>query len=239
MNKKYEQNPDAARHGLSDEYWNGLTEEGRAMYDIVRPLRKSVYAVQQPILMIERTLRQLDEDARGQGGSLQLNPDFQRGHVWDQPRQIAFLESVIRGVAPMNIRFNCANWDMKMVDKDCDMNPDDIVCVDGLQRLTALRDFVAGKFKVFDRYTIKDLENTPFSFKRMQANWTMEIFDIKSRKDLLNFYLDINRGGVVHTEEELARVEALRDNPPVESPDMPNSVATNIVEKRGRKQKKA
>ena len=47
------------------------------------------------------------------------------------------------------------------------------------------------------------------SFNRMGAMWTMEMFNIASRADLLQFYLDLNSGGVVHTDDELARVGQL------------------------------
>lgn len=45
----------------------------------------------------------------------------------------------------------------------------------------------------------------------MGTNWTMEVFNIASRADLLQFYLDLNSGGVVHTPEELSRVGGLLD----------------------------
>ena len=47
------------------------------------------------------------------------------------------------------------------------------------------------------------------SFNRMGAMWTMEMFNIASRADLLQFYLDLNSGGVVHSDAELARVGQL------------------------------
>lgn len=203
---------DAVTYGLNDEYWERLTPEQQAMYRHVRPLRNATYTVSQPISHIASTLETLAEDARKMGGELLLNPDFQRGHVWDQARQIAFMESVLRGLAPMTIRFNCANWDLHAPEVGADgMNPNDIVCVDGLQRLTAMLAFIDGAFPVFGKYYAADLKGGPFAMERSTYRWTMEMFDIKTRRDLLTFYLDINRGGVVHSDEELARVEALRD----------------------------
>lgn len=87
-----------------------------------------------------------------------------------------------------------------------------IQCIDGLQRLTALRDFVAGRFKVFNGYTLQDLEGTSFSFRRTGMAWTLEMFTIATRADLLQFYLDLNTGGVVHASEEIRRVTGLLDN---------------------------
>lgn len=195
-------------YGLSDDYWNNrLDERMRQLYHTVRPLRSSNYTVQNPISRIEQTLSQMDEDAHKQNGELNLCPDFQRGHVWNQEKQIAFIEAVIRGTAPLVIRFNSPGWNGNRIEGD--LNPHDVLCVDGLQRLTAMREFMAGKFKVFGEYSVRDLDNTPFSFNRIGMNWTMEMYDIPNRAELLQFYLDLNAGGVVHSEEELMRVGKL------------------------------
>lgn len=203
---------EAERFGVSDEYWSRLSERDRALYQEIRPLRKSAYEVSVPIARIESTLSQLDADARLQGGELELIPDFQRGHVWTQDKQIAFMESVARGVAPLVIRFNSPAW-LSLSEgghKESDMNPHSVQCIDGLQRLTAMREFVAGNFKIFGNYTIDDLDNTQFSFKRIGMMWNMEMFTFQRRSDLLQFYLDLNSGGVVHSEAELQRVRELQ-----------------------------
>lgn len=213
---------EASKYGLSDEYWGRLSEEHRQMYAQVRPLRKASYVVHNPIAGIEQTLGDMAQEAEKQGGKLELNPDFQRGHVWDQARQIKFMESVLRGVAPMNIRFNCAGWNGGR--ELGDLNPHDVVCVDGLQRLTAMRAFMAGEFPVFEKYYAKDLQGSPFALNRTSGMWVMEMFDIRNRHDLLTFYLDINSGGVVHSDEELERVRQLRDEantPTVNAPKKP------------------
>ena len=202
----------SARFGVSDEYWNRITEKDRQLYEEIRPLRKATYSVQSRILRIEEALADLDRDAQMQGGRLELQPDFQRGHVWTPEKQVAFMESVVRGVAPMVIRFNCPGWDGSKPEGVEGLDPYTIQCIDGLQRLTAMREFVAGNIKVFGgKYGVEDLNDTAFSFARMGANWTMEVFNIASRADLLQFYLDLNSGGVVHTPEELSRVGGLLD----------------------------
>lgn len=200
---------EALKYGVSGEYWGRLSERDRDMYREIRPLRKSSYTVNNRIANIERTLADLAQDAQSSGGELELNPDFQRGHVWSQDKQIAFIEAVMRGTAPMVIRFNCPSWVEKPLDMVEGLNPASIQCVDGLQRLTAMREFVAGKFPIFEKYFMKDLEGSPFSLSRMDRTWVMEMFNIPTRKDLLQFYLDLNSGGVVHAPEELERVRGL------------------------------
>lgn len=200
----------AERFGVSDDYWNRLSERDRALYEEIRPLRKSAYVVHHRINNIENTLREMDTDARSQRGKLELIPDFQRGHVWSQEKQIAFMETVARGMAPLVIRFNCPGWQGDAKAEGTDMNPHSVQCIDGLQRLTAMREFVAGNFKIFGKYSIEDLDETPFSFRRLGMTWTLEMFNIQRRADLLQFYLDLNSGGVVHSDAELDRVRSLR-----------------------------
>lgn len=201
----------ASAFGLSLEYWQRLSPEDRALYARVRPMRSATYTVQHRMATIERTLEELDSDARQRGGALELNPDFQRGHVWNQDKQIAFMEAVLRGNAPLVLRFNCPSWDREPAVQDPQLHPGSVLCIDGLQRLTAMRDFVAGKFPVFGDLDYAALDKTAFSLRRTNATWTMQVFDIPTRAQLLQFYLDINAGGVVHAPEELARVAALRD----------------------------
>lgn len=82
-------------------------------------------------------------------------------------------------------------------------------CVDGLQRLTAVVDFMDGKFKIFDgRYDQESLLKTAFSPRRKHL--LFQIYDVKDYGDLIQFYLDLNTGGVVHEESELDRVRKLQ-----------------------------
>lgn len=60
---------------------------------------------------------------------LELNPDFQRGHVWTEQQQIAFLEYFLRGGKSGTILyFNCPSWHHNVPDGAYN----DYVCVDGL-----------------------------------------------------------------------------------------------------------
>lgn len=194
-----------SRFGLNKSYVDRLTEQEKEMYEVIRPLRKSSYSIDVHISSIESKIESLTEEAKSMGGELKLNPDFQRGHVWSLEKQVSFIENFFRKVTPNVLRFNCATY---FDDKEVkDLKPGDIVCIDGLQRLTAMRDFIAGKFKIFDLYYVQDLAGTPFDPKRY--TFKLEMFDIASKKELLRFYLDINTGGVVHSDEEICRVSQM------------------------------
>ena len=128
-----------------------------------------------------------------------LNPDFQRGHVWSRDKQIRYVEYILRGgKSSKDIYFNNSGW---MLAKE-----DDTVLVDGKQRLEAVRAFLRNEFPVFgsffheftDRLTIVD--NTVF---------IIHVNNLQTREQVLQWYLDLNDGGVVHTDDELNRVRQL------------------------------
>lgn len=201
---------ESERYGLSPEHWAHVSERERALYRTINPLRRAAYAVDQHVGLLQEALARMATAQESLGGKLDLQPDFQRGHVWSRDKQVAFVGNLIRGSAPATLRFNCPGWTGR--NKPGDLPPADMVCVDGLQRLTAIRAFLAGEFTVFGE-TAQSLDRTAFDLNRRMV--TFEVFDIAWRADLLAFYLDINSGGVNHTAEDLDRVRAmLAQTPP-------------------------
>lgn len=168
--------------------------------NLIRPMTKSRYEADYSFKYIESMIDWLDKDY-----GLNLEPDFQRGHVWTLRQQERFVESVIRGTvssAGLLIQFNCPRWDDK-VGGDL---PDEIQCIDGLQRLTAIRKFLSGELTAFGLRR-EDFNGTRFDISRSQIR--MAIFDFQNKVDLLQYYLDLNSGGTVHSTEELTRVKTM------------------------------
>ena len=129
---------------------------------------------------------------------LQLNPDFQRGNVWTEKQKIAYIEFLLRGGrSSRDIYFNHPGW---MRDFE-----GDFVCVDGLQRLTSVLEFMNNKLPVFDGYYLDDIDKIPF----MTVTLKFHINDIRNRKEVLKWYLEFNSGGTVHTEAELDKVRKM------------------------------
>ena len=130
--------------------------------------------------------------------SLDLNPDFQRGHVWTESQQTAFVEHILSGgVGSKEIRFNCTGWmgDFR--------GP--FVIVDGKQRLEAVRKFMRGELKAFGHY----LNEFTGRLRSTTAELIFSINNLQTRKEVLRWYLEINTGGVVHTPEEIQKVRDL------------------------------
>ncbi|MFK4705558.1 hypothetical protein ABIC83_002397 [Roseateles asaccharophilus] len=191
---------------LSDEYWASLSPAHRALYELVRPQPRSVYAIDMRLSGIEDFFAKLGKDMAAMGGVLELDPDFQRGHVWEHHQRERYVEALIRANAPRTIKFNCPGWQSRG-DAAGDIKPFTFQCIDGLQRLTSVRMYMAGDVKVFGGLTVTDLENSPFDPRRIHLQ--IEVYEFRWREQLLQYYLDLNEGGSVHTTAELDRVRAL------------------------------
>lgn len=76
---------------------------------------------------------------------IDLNPPYQRGLVWGTKRKRNLIRSLLSGIPVPSIVIN----DRSVRFEEWDANTDaSYVVVDGKQRITALRDFVDGKFGV-------------------------------------------------------------------------------------------
>jgi len=138
----------------------------------------------------------LDEHINKQG--LELNPDFQRGNVWTEKQQISYIEFLLRhGNTGRDLYFNHPGWMTSF--------QGEFVCVDGLQRITSVMKFMDNKLPVFGGYYYKDIDKIP-SF---DIALRIHINDLKTRKEVLQWYLEFNSGGTVHTEEELNKVRKM------------------------------
>lgn len=145
---------------------------------------------------------------------LELNPIFQRGNVWTQEQQIAFVENFLRRPQAVNrkIYFN----DGKIFNK---LTPNENnsfiakkwVCLDGLQRLTALLDFMDGKFACFDGQVTWDKIQKAPNKHEVLGDSDLEIYQLymRTNQEVIDFYVDFNSAGTPHSEEEIERVKSL------------------------------
>lgn len=132
--------------------------------------------------------------------NLQLNPDFQRGHVWTQDQQEKYIEFILRG--GKTGRDFYFNWNKKT---------NEYACVDGLQRTTAFMKFVNGEIKVFDQYFDE------FGFTKMETGGNplpefrvnVYINYLEGKKEILEWYFDMNAGGTPHTSDEIKRIKKM------------------------------
>lgn len=158
------------------------------------------YKIDVPIEYLKKTINDYKENF-----GLEMNPDFQRGNVWTRDQQIAYLEFFYQGgLTARTIYFNHPDFGRGIKD-DCDIPY--MVLVDGLQRLTAHLDFLDNKIPMFGYFYDAYQDKPDFTRHCLKFN----INDLQHRSDILKWYLDMNRGGTVHSEDELNRVQKLLD----------------------------
>ncbi len=197
-----------ARHwNVSDECWSRLSPAHRALYAVVRPQQQAAYEVDVALSQLENFLGTTEKDVVAAGGVFDLEPDYQRGHVWNDEQRSRYAEAITRGSAPGRILFNCPGW--TSYSGEGGIPSQTFQCIDGLQRLTALRRYMRGEITVFDGLRASDLHASPFDPRRVRVK--IAIYEFRARVSLLQFYLDLNAGGTVHAPEELARVRLLLD----------------------------
>jgi len=139
-------------------------------------------------------------DDHKENHNLQLNPDFQRGHVWTEEQQIAYVEYLLKGGrSGRDVYFNMPGWMVEFTGE--------FVCVDGLQRITSCLKFTNNELKVFGYYK-SEYEDR---LRLMHITLKVHINNLKTKKEVLTWYLEMNTGGTVHTNNELDRVRKMLD----------------------------
>lgn len=148
-------------------------------------------------------VRYINEEIKEMG--LQLNPKFQRGHVWTEEQQIAWLEYHLRGGKSGNtLYFNNPYW---LRNKPEDADYTDYVCVNGLQRITAVQRFINNKIKVFGSYYNEYEDKVSLT----NCGMTVCVNDLKTEREVLQWYIDMNSGGTPHSSEEIKRVKKMME----------------------------
>lgn len=135
---------------------------------------------------------------------LELNPDFQRGHVWTNEQEVAYIEFLLKGGRTgRDLYLNKPSWHTPVVDGAYD----DYVCVDGLQRITAIQGFIGNRFPVFGSF-YREFEDRIGVMNTVRVH----VNDLKTKKEVLTWYIEMNSGGTPHSKAEIDRVTALRDS---------------------------
>ena len=138
---------------------------------------------------------------------IDLNPEYQRGHVWSAEQERKFVGAMLenhKAIPPFWF-----NWTNKK------FNRSDSEIVDGKQRITALLHWLAGDIiaecpcGISIHYSdLSEIDNRNVE-NYILMDWN---FVQLSRKDVMKFYLRLNSGGTIHNAEELDRVKKLIEN---------------------------
>lgn len=156
---------------------------------------------------VSMTMKQLVDTIERDKKSLGLimEPDFQREHVWTEEQQIAFIEYFLRGgKSGLDLYFNNPDWYHR---NSGDYH--DYVCVDGLQRITAVQRFMNNEIPAFDCY-MKDFDDDfAFTLDFVNYGFNFHVNDLKTKEEVLTWYIEMNEGGTPHTKAEIDKVKKL------------------------------
>jgi len=167
--------------------------------DLPQFTRSSEYRVDVPWGYLETVLSGYADDAKSSGIPFEMDPDFQRGHVWSREKQVRYVEFVLRGGrSSCDIYWNCPGWNTGS------RIGGRFVLVDGKQRVEAVRAFMRGDFPAFGTLVGDFTDKLP-----IHSRFKFHVNDLSTEAEVLQWYLDLNDGGVVHTDDELNRVRTL------------------------------
>lgn len=152
----------------------------------------------------------------GMRPNLFLNVDFQRPNVWDIPMKQRLIMSILKGLPIGTIYYNTINIysEARLQNKTvAEMSEIDDVIFVGKQRISAIVDFKLGKFPV-------QINGLDYYYHNMMTAFTMAMSNtisvistnITSKKELIEFYLEINTNKVEHDELDIKHAKEILEN---------------------------
>lgn len=173
-----------------------------SLREVPQLTRISNYSVHCPWSALEEWISRRENNVNEiEGYKFELNPEFQRNHVWTRKQQIAYVEYIVRGgMSGRDIYFNHPEWQGTYIGT--------MVLVDGKQRLEAVRAFLRGDFPILDNQYITDFNGDIPD----RLYFIIHVNDLQTEKEVLTWYLEMNSGGTPHTEEELNKVVNMLNN---------------------------
>lgn len=123
--------------------------------------------------------------------NLNMSPEYQRWYVWTEDQKIKYVEYFLKWWRSWrDIFLNCPKWQRSGTEEKMEV-------VDWKQRLTALLEYLDNKFPAFWHY------HKEYSGFMQCPALNIHINDLENPKDIVQWYLDMNTGGAIHTEEDL------------------------------------
>jgi hypothetical protein len=174
---------------------SSLNEKAKSCHvrDIHKPIHSSS-AVFYGITHLDRAI---------EAYSMNLDVDFQRGYVWTRKQQRLFVGHVLEGGEVSPLILNAGPRDRFI--QVCDL-------IDGKQRLTACLSWAKGDIdaELYNGHSIwaGGLDEIDKRICSMTIGLKFAIVNL-TRQESLELYLRLNRGGVVHTDEEIKKVRLL------------------------------
>jgi len=116
-------------------------------------------------------------------------PEFQRSNnKWSSSMKIKFIENLLLGAKSTLLLYYAEEDNAKIID--------------GLQRITAILQFLNNEFQVFGRYYFDMLPKQFYS----NVSINIKIYTFKTNFEILKFYIDMNEG-ITHSKEDIDKAK--------------------------------
>jgi uncharacterized protein with ParB-like and HNH nuclease domain len=169
--------------------------------DILQLTRSGRYSIHVPWSFLLEQIKHYEE-AYG----FIIDSPFQRAHIWTKEKRVRYVEFCLKGgKSSQEILLNCKDWNVGGSGKY------PIVVVDGKQRLTAVLMFLRDELPIFDGNLFSSFED---KLHASDSSFIFTINDLKTDREILQWYIDINSGGVAHTDEEINKVKKMLEDLP-------------------------
>ncbi len=134
-------------------------------------------------------------------GGIDLNPEYQRDHVWDLENKIKLIDSIFNNVDIGKFLLISRTFE------NGKQSGNFYEVVDGKQRITALLEFYENRFQ-YNGYYYKDLCNED---QRHFTNYTVGVMMLDEKQIneelILKYFLMVNIGGIPQDEGHIKKVE--------------------------------
>lgn len=146
--------------------------------------------------------------------NVDIDPDFQRGHVWTLGQQESYVGYIIQGGPLLPLVINSGT---KRGGINSDPNHYKTELVDGKQRYTSIVKWIDDEIHALlysgERVKRSDIEDSSLTKTILSIGIFIPVGMVKlSREEVLKYYIKLNSGGSVHTSEEIDKVRKLLEN---------------------------
>ena len=136
---------------------------------------------------------------------------YQRSLVWTEHQKQLLIESIYNGIEIGKFLFRYRSWDSMRVQMKETGHAYNFDCVDGKQRMHAIIDFIAGRFKDLHGNYFSELSNYSqrkfFDYSHLAMGTLPED---ATDKDVIAAFLTLNFTGAPMSAEHIAHVQSIR-----------------------------